>query len=44
MLESGRGRDPWDRCKILIPFGAEAELQQGLRQPRRPRNCPPDTV
>jgi hypothetical protein len=44
MLESGRGRDPWDRCKILIPFGAEAELQQGLRQPRRPRDCPPDTV
>lgn len=44
LLESGRGRDPWDRCKILVPFGAEPELASGLRQPRRPRDCPPDTT
>ena len=44
MLESGRGRDPWDRCKILVPFGAEPDLPRGLRQPPRPRDCPPDTV
>ncbi len=44
MLESGRGRDPWDRCKILIPFGAEPELPRELQQPPRPHDCPPDTV
>ena len=42
LLESGRGTDPWDRCKILIPLGAEPELPKGQRQPRRPRDCPRD--
>ena len=42
LLESGRGTDPWDRCKILIPLGAEPELPRGQRQPRRPRDCPRD--
>ncbi|HVE99103.1 MAG TPA: hypothetical protein VNA12_07980 [Mycobacteriales bacterium] len=43
LLESGRGSDPWDRCRILIPLGAEPELAKGVRQPRRPRDCPPDS-
>ena len=42
MLESGRGTSPWDRCKILVPFGAEPNLPPGARQPKRPRDCPPD--
>ncbi len=39
LLESGRGTDPWDRCKILLPLGAEPDLPTGLRPPRRPRDC-----
>ena len=42
VLESGRGADPWDRCKILIPIGAEPELPRGQRQPKRPKDCPRD--
>ncbi len=42
MLESGRGTSPWDRCRILMPFGAEPNLPPGARQPKRPADCPPD--
>jgi len=42
LLESGRGTDPWDRCKVLIPLGAEPELPKGQRPVRRPADCPPD--
>ncbi|HVF19474.1 MAG TPA: hypothetical protein VNA14_04440 [Mycobacteriales bacterium] len=42
LLESGRGADPWDRCRILIPLGAEPELARGQRQPKRPHTCPKD--
>ena len=41
-LESGRGTSPWDRCKIVMPIGAE--FTSNVRQPARPRSCPPDTV
>lgn len=41
-LESGRGASPWDRCKIVMPIGAE--FAPNVRQPARPRHCPPDTV
>ncbi len=44
MLESGRGASPWDRCKIVVPFGAEPSLPKGVTQPVRPRDCPPDTI
>ena len=40
LIEAGRGRDPWDRCKILMPFGGHREPKQ---EPR-PRDCPPDTT
>ncbi|HVE63910.1 MAG TPA: hypothetical protein VNB94_08935, partial [Mycobacteriales bacterium] len=39
LLESGRGSDPWDRCKVVLPFGAEPDLPQGVRQPNRPPGC-----
>lgn len=42
-LESGRGTDPWDRCKILMPMGAEPG-DPGAAQPPRPADCPPDTI
>lgn len=40
LIEAGRGRDPWDRCKIEMPFG-------GHREPKptpRPKDCPRDTT
>lgn len=40
LLEAGRGRDPWDRCKILMPFGGYPEPQQSPR----PKDCPPDST
>ena len=42
LIESGRGTDPWDPCKIVIPIGAEPEVPRGVRQPTRPRSCPRD--
>lgn len=40
LLEAGRGRDPWDPCKIEVGFGAHPDPE---RRPR-PRRCPPDTT
>jgi hypothetical protein len=41
VLESGRGTDPWDRCKILMPIGNEPDVPVGAP---RPADCPPDTT
>jgi hypothetical protein len=41
LLESGRGSDPWDRCRILVPHGPEPDLPAGEGGPR-PADCPPD--
>ncbi len=40
LLEAGRGRDPWDRCKIKVGFGGHPD------PPRRdrPAGCPRDTT
>ena len=40
LIEAGRGKDPWDPCKIEVGFGGHPD------PPRRPRpaSCPPDTV
>lgn len=40
LLETGRGSDPWDPCKILVGFGGHPDPKQG----NRPQNCPPDTT
>jgi hypothetical protein len=42
VLESGRGSDPWDRCKIVMPIGADPDLPDPASP--RPADCPPDTV
>lgn len=42
-LESGRGLDPWDRCKIVMPIGTEPD-PAGAATNARPADCPPDTV
>jgi hypothetical protein len=42
-LQSGRGSDPWDPCRILVSEGAEPEPPDSA-QPPRPSTCPPDTV
>ncbi len=44
LIESGRGTDPWDRCKIVMPFGAEPEPPSAIERPLRPADCPPDTI
>jgi len=44
VLESGRGSGPWDRCRILVPLGAEPELPPGMVQSPRPADCPLDTI
>ncbi|MDQ3940568.1 MAG: hypothetical protein M3238_04365, partial [Actinomycetota bacterium] len=40
LIEAGRGRDPWDPCKIVVGFGGHPD------PPRRdrPASCPPDTT
>ena len=38
-LESGRGTDPWDPCRIPLPLGSEFEDSFALPQPR-PEHCP----
>ena len=43
-LESGRGSDPSDPCRILVPMGNEPEPDGGFAQPPRPRSCPSDTT
>lgn len=40
LLEAGRGRDPWDPCKIVVGFGGHPDPNQAPR----PSHCPPDTV
>jgi hypothetical protein len=40
LLESGRGTDPWDPCKIEMGFGGHPDPTQGPR----PRSCPRDTA
>ena len=40
LLEAGRGRDPWDRCKIEVGFGGHPDPKQRTR----PGSCPPDTT
>ncbi|MGH2753744.1 MAG: hypothetical protein ACRDLB_04865 [Actinomycetota bacterium] len=40
LLEAGRGSDPWDPCKIVMPFGGYPEP----RPQERPSGCPPDTT
>ncbi|MGH2694233.1 MAG: hypothetical protein ACRDJJ_05385 [Actinomycetota bacterium] len=40
LIEAGRGRDPWDRCKIVVGFGGHPDPP---RSPR-PDDCPPDTT
>lgn len=42
LLESGRGTDPWDPCRILVPLGPEPDLPEGAGGPR-PAGCPPDS-
>ena len=44
VLESGRGRDPWDRCRIPVPIGPEFSLPDGVVARERPGDCPPDTI
>lgn len=41
-VESGRGLSPWDRCKTVMPIGAE--FAPATRPAARPRGCPPDTT
>lgn len=40
MIEAGRGRHPWDRCKIVVGFGGHPDPKTA----RRPSNCPADTT
>ena len=40
LLEAGRGRDPWDPCKIEVGFGGHADPERGPR----PSGCAPDTT
>ncbi|MDQ3645623.1 MAG: hypothetical protein M3345_01655 [Actinomycetota bacterium] len=40
LIESGRGRDPWDPCKIVVGFGGHP----GPPPTGRPNDCPPDTT
>ena len=40
LLEAGRGKDPWDPCKIEVGFGGHPDPKQSSR----PKSCPPDTT
>jgi hypothetical protein len=40
LLEAGRGRDPWDPCKIEVGFGGHPDPRGG----DRPKRCPADTT
>ena len=40
LIEAGRGKHPWDRCKIVVGFGGHPDPKRGPR----PRHCPPDTT
>lgn len=41
LIESGRGFDPWDPCKIVVGFGGHPDPRP---EKPRPKNCPPDTT
>jgi hypothetical protein len=41
LLEAGRGKDPWDPCKIVVGLGGHPDPKP--KSPR-PKSCPPDTV
>jgi Lysyl oxidase len=38
-IEAGRGKSPWDPCKIEVGFGGHPDPPQE----KRPGRCPPDT-
>jgi hypothetical protein len=40
LIEAGRGKHPWDPCKIVVGFGGHPDPKQGPR----PNRCPPDTT
>ena len=40
LLEAGRGKHPWDPCKIEVGFGGHPDPKRGPR----PASCPPDTI
>ncbi|HEX2058743.1 MAG TPA: hypothetical protein VHI71_10275 [Actinomycetota bacterium] len=40
LLEAGRGKHPWDPCKIEVGFGGHPDPKRGPR----PDRCPPDTT
>lgn len=40
LIEAGRGKHPWDPCKIVVGFGGHPDP---ARDPR-PASCPPDTT
>lgn len=40
LIEAGRGKHPWDPCKIVVGFGGHPDPKRGPR----PDRCPPDTV
>ena len=40
LIEAGRGKSPWDPCKIVVGFGGHPDPK---REPR-PKDCPPDTT
>lgn len=40
LIEAGRGKDPWDPCKIEVGFGGHVDPKQG----KRPQRCSPDTT
>jgi hypothetical protein len=40
LIEAGRGKHPWDPCKIVVGFGGHPDPQRG----QRPDRCPPDTI
>ena len=40
LLEAGRGKDPWDPCKIVVGFGGHPDPKQAPRS----KGCPRDTT
>ncbi|MDQ3916525.1 MAG: hypothetical protein M3323_14540 [Actinomycetota bacterium] len=40
LIEAGRGKHPWDPCKIVVGFGGHPDPKRGPR----PAHCPPDTT
>ncbi|HYO61343.1 MAG TPA: hypothetical protein VEU29_05540 [Actinomycetota bacterium] len=40
LIEAGRGKHPWDPCKIVVGFGGHPDPKRGPR----PDRCAPDTV